>query len=127
MGCFHVLCGALNWNVEIEIETQNGSSDQHDEDAEGGVFKVRDLNFHGAELDSPANVVLSDWRWLESHMLPVGGLNVLKVIDFVQIELFQILREDDQWVANKEVREVCGQQFVHSTIHQSPFDSFVDD
>lgn len=109
MGCLHVLGRALDGNVEIEIETQNGPGDQHDEDAEGCVFEIRDLDLHGAELDSPANIVLPRWRWLESHVLPVGGLEVLKVIYFVQVELFQIFREDDQWIANEEVCEVCSQ------------------
>ena len=66
-----------DWDVEIELEGENCSRQENYEHHEGGVFKVCELQVQGAELNAPSNVGVCGRR-LESHGLPVGGLDVLK-------------------------------------------------
>lgn len=71
MSGLHVLGSEGDGNVEIEIETEDGAGDEDNEDREGCVFIIGDLDFHGAEFDAPACIFVMGW-WLEPHMLPVG-------------------------------------------------------
>lgn len=85
MCCFHVFRRPLDRDIEVQIETQDSTGNEDDEDAERGVFKIGHLDFHGPEFNAPADVVLLR-RWgLEAHMLPVSGLEVLKVVCFVEV------------------------------------------
>jgi len=80
----HILIGAFNRDIKIEIKTQYRPGDQHHEDGEGGVLEIRDLDLHGTELDPPADVVPGGGR-LEADVLPVGGLEVFEVVGFGEI------------------------------------------
>ena len=62
--------------VEVQTKAKDCSTEQHDEKREGGILKVCELDFHATELDTPSDWT-TRWRWLESHCLPVGRLNVL--------------------------------------------------
>ena len=85
VSCFHVLGCSLDGDVEVQVETENGTSNKDDENTESGIFEIGHLHFHRAELDSPTDVSLV-WRWwLEAHVLPVGRLQILKVVCLVEI------------------------------------------
>ena len=73
VSCFHVLGCSLDGDVEVQVETENGPGNKDDEDTESGIFEIGHLHLHRAEFDSPANVSLVWWWWLEAHGLPVGG------------------------------------------------------
>lgn len=68
--CFHIFRYPGDGHVEVEVEGEDGARDEHDEDTEGGVLEIGDLDLHGAELDTPANV-RTGWRRLEAHVLPI--------------------------------------------------------
>ena len=87
MGGFHVFGGAGDGDVEVQIEAEDCPRDEYDEDGESGVLKVGDLNFHRAELHTPADVCVV-WRRLEAHVLPVCGLDVFEVVCFIEVEGF---------------------------------------
>ena len=82
--CFHVLGRARDGDVEVEVEGEDGTGDEDDEDGEGRVFKVSDLDFHGAKLNTPTYRVVGRRR-LEAHVLPISGLQILKVICFAEV------------------------------------------
>lgn len=84
VGRLHVLVDFDDGDVEVEVEGQDGAGDEHDEDGEGGVLKIRDLDLHGAEFDAPPDVVVGRRR-LEAHVLPVGRLDVLKVVRLAHV------------------------------------------
>lgn len=126
MRSLHVLVDAQDGDVEVEVEAKNNAGDEDHEDGKGGVFKIGNLDFHGAELDAPSNRVVGGWR-LEAHVLPVGGLYVFKVVGFGQVEGLKVLVEDDDGVADEEVREVIGEAFVHAAVHELLLDVLVDD
>lgn len=109
----HVLGDAGNGNVEVEIKRENGTGDEHDKDAKGGVFKIRQLNLHRAELDAPANVGAGGRR-LEAHVLPVGRLEILKMVRRAQVEALEIFIVNDNRVADEQVGKVRRQQGVHT-------------
>lgn len=71
MSGLHVLGREGDGDVKIEIEAEDGAGDEDNEDREGSIFVIGDLDFHGAELDAPACIFVMRW-WLEPHMLPVG-------------------------------------------------------
>jgi len=126
VSCFHVLGRALDWKVEVEIETENGSCDQNDEDGECSILKVGNLNLHWSHFDTPANVT-PRWGWFESHVLPICRLQVLEVVDFVQIERYEVLVENYDRIADEKVGKVRREEIVHTTFNQTCFEFFVDD
>lgn len=69
----HVFRREWDGDVEVQIVAQDGAGDEDDEDGEGGVFEIRDLDLHRTEFHTPAGVLVV-WGWLEAHVLPVGGL-----------------------------------------------------
>ena len=126
MSTLHVLCHLTDGNVEVEIEAEDGSSDEHQEDRKGGVLKIRHLNLHRSKFDAPSCVGIR-WRWLEAQMLPIGRLKVLEMIRLVEIEVLQVLLEDDERVANEQMGKMRSEEFIHATIHQPSFEIFVHD
>lgn len=84
------------------------------------------MDFHGAEFDAPADVAVGRGRF-EAHVLPVGGLEVLEMVGFGEVEGLEIFSEDDDRVADEEVGEVCGKEVIHAAIYEALFDGFVDD
>src|SRR6202012_2173734 len=104
MCSLHVLRGSRYGDVEVEIEAQNRPCDEHDEHGEGGVFEVRDLNLHTSKFHPPANICAGRRR-LDSHVLPICGLDVLEMVRSFRVKLLQILGEYDNRVTNKEMRE----------------------
>jgi hypothetical protein len=103
----HVFRHSCDWDVEVQIERQNGSRDEHNEDAERRVLEVCDLNLHWSELDTPTNIG-PWWWWFEAHVLPVRRLQILKVVRFRKIEFFEIFVEDYYWVADEQMSKVRG-------------------
>mmetsp|Transcript_36108 Transcript_36108/g.83994 ORF Transcript_36108/g.83994 Transcript_36108/m.83994 type:complete len:205 (-) Transcript_36108:1244-1858(-) len=70
----HVLVHLGEGHQHIEVEGQERSAQQHHEDHEGRVLKVRGLHLHRPELRAPADVRgagLGHGRRLEAHGLPV--------------------------------------------------------
>ena len=49
------------------------------------------------------------------------------MVGFVEVEVLQVLGEYDDWVADEEVREVCGELLVHAAGNEFLFDGFIDD
>ena len=126
VGGLHVLRGARDRDVEVEIEAEDRAGDEHHEYAEGCVFEIGHLDLHGAELDAPADVVVGRWR-LEADVLPVRALEVLEVVCFVEVEFLEVFGEDYDGIANEEVREVRGELLIHAAGDELLFDGFVDD
>jgi len=126
MRCLHILISLRNRDVEIQIEGQDSTCDEHYEDGKGCVLEVCDLDFHGSKLDTPADVV-SSWGRLETDVLPVCGLQVLEVVGFGEVQLFEIFGEDDDGVADEEMGEVRCQEGVHTAVHELLLDVWVDD
>jgi len=115
--CLHVLGCLGNRNVEVQVEAEDRSGDQNEEDRKGGVLIIGNLDLHGTKLDTPANVVAWWWR-LETHVLPVGGLQILEMIDFVKVKLLEVFSEDNNGIADEEMCEVGSKEIVHATIHK---------
>jgi len=122
----HVLVDLGYGDVEVEIERQDGARDEDNEDGERGVLEIRNLDLHGPELDAPPDIVVGRRR-LEAHVLPVGGLDVLKVVRLGQVQFFQVLGKDDDGVADEEVRKVRREPVVHAPIQKLLLDGLVDD
>ena len=83
--CFHVFCGTRYGYVKVEVEGKNGARKENDEDREGSVLKIGHGDFHAAELDAPAYNRVRCWRF-ETHVLPISGLDVFKVVGPRRIE-----------------------------------------
>ena len=122
----HVLVRFRDRDVEVKIEGKDGTRDQHDEDGESGVLEVRDLDFHGSELNAPANIA-SSWRRLEADVLPVCRLQVLEMVGFSKVQLFEIFGEDDDGVPDEEVGKVSGEEGVHAAVHEMLLDIGIND
>ena len=60
-------------------------------------------------------------------MLPIGGLQVLKMVGLCEVQRLEILCEDDNGVSDEEMSKVRGEEIVHSAIDQSLFDVLVND
>mmetsp|Transcript_14707 Transcript_14707/g.25440 ORF Transcript_14707/g.25440 Transcript_14707/m.25440 type:complete len:302 (+) Transcript_14707:907-1812(+) len=99
-------------HVQIEVVRKNDARNQHYKDGQRGILKVSELDIHGAELDAPSDIRIQRRRF-EPHTVPVGALNVFKVVHvlgIVQIDLFTV---NDERVANEQVSHMASQQFVH--------------
>jgi len=110
MGTFQYLG---HGRVKIKVKGEDGACEHDDERDKGRVLKVGQLNFHRAELDAPTDGAVW-WRRLEPHRLPVGRLDVFKVVRRVGVVLVEQLTVDHEGVANKQVRNVTCQQIVHT-------------
>jgi hypothetical protein len=128
LGALHIDVDLGNGNIEVGAEAEDGAGEEDDEDGEGGVLKVGELDFHRSELDPPADVAVGR-RWLEAHCLPVGRLDVLcarffsndvdcqrpthlEVIGRDIVVLIEGLGEDDDGIADEEVGDVISEQLV---------------
>ena len=49
------------------------------------------------EFDSPSDGRIGR-RWFESHRLPVGALNILKMVAILFVILVKLLREQTHWI-----------------------------
>ena len=76
----HVVVNLGYRHVEVEPLRRDGAREQHDKDGVRGVLEISQVQLHRAELDAPVDVVLLRRRDFEAHGVPVGGLEVLKVI-----------------------------------------------
>lgn len=103
---FHVFRGALDGDVEVQVEAEDCASDEHDEDAKRCVFEIGQLHLHRPELDSPADVTSVWWWGLEPHVLPVRRLEILEVVCLAKIEVLEVLGENHQRVSDEKVCEV---------------------
>lgn len=126
VGRLHVFVDAGDGDVEVEVEAEDDAGDEDHEDGEGGVFEIRDLDLHGPELDAPADRVVGG-RGFEAHVLPVGALDVFKVVRLGEVELLQVFVEDDDGVADEEVGKVGGEAVVHAAVEELLLDVLVDD
>ena len=108
MCCLHVLVCFWDRDVEVEVEAEDGAGDEDNEDGEGGVFEVGYLDFHGAEFDTPADVIVR-WWGLEADVLPVCGLQILEVVGFGEVELLKVFGEDHNGIADEEMSEMRGE------------------
>ena len=122
----HILICLRDRDIEVQVERQDGARDEHDEDGESCIFEVCDLDFHGSELHAPADVVPSG-RGLEADVLPVCRLQVLKVVSFGEVQLFEIFGEDDDRVADEKMGEVGSEEGVHAAVHELLLDVRIGD
>mmetsp|Transcript_7375 Transcript_7375/g.20088 ORF Transcript_7375/g.20088 Transcript_7375/m.20088 type:complete len:427 (+) Transcript_7375:759-2039(+) len=107
----HVFVHLGDGHEEVEVEGEDGARDEEDEHGEGGIFKVRHLDLHGAELRAPANVGHHGWRGLPAHRVPVGALEALKVVRVLLVVEVYALAEDHEGVPREVVGDVareCG-------------------
>ena len=113
-------------NIEVQIKGEDCTRNEHHEDGESCILEVCNLDFHGSELDAPADVV-SRWRRLEADMLPICGLEVFEVVGFGKIQLFKVFGEYDDWVPDEEMGEVSCEEGVHTAIHKMLLDIGIND
>lgn len=70
----HIGINPAQWNVQIQIERQNNTCQQHGEDRERSIFKIGKLHLHASELSPPTDVrgvrAVPRRRRLPSHGLP---------------------------------------------------------
>ena len=79
LGPLHVLVDIRDGDQEVVLVAEQDSGQDDDEAADGGVLKVGQLELARPELDPPANLGVGRRR-LEPHRLPVGRLDVFKVV-----------------------------------------------
>lgn len=96
----HVHIHLRERHIQVEAEMQDGARQQYNKHAEGCVLKVGQLDLHRSELDAPADPVARRRR-LEAHRLPVGRLQVFKVVVRLVVILIDKLRKNHQRVAHK--------------------------
>lgn len=121
----HVLRRLHDRDIKIQLEAQDRSRDEHDKDRKSCVLKIRHLDLHRPELDPPADIGVGGGR-LEADVLPVCGLEVFEVVGFGEVEVFEVLGEDDEGVADKEVGEVGGEEGVHTAVHEAGTEGGID-
>lgn len=121
----HVLVHERQRHVKVDRERQNHTRKQNNKHGKRSVLKVRHLDLHRTELDTPPNVPAQGW-WLEPHRLPVGRLQVFKVVDGRLVVEIQHLGKDDKRIANKEVSNVLRQKRIDTFVQQSLFYRLVD-
>jgi hypothetical protein len=122
---FHILAHFCNGDVEVEVEGKYGARDEDNENAERCVLKVSDLNLHRPELDTPTHVGVGG-RWLKAHVLPIGRLQILKMVGLGKIERLEIFREDHDGITDEEMSEMGCEKIVHAAVYKTLFDVLVD-
>mmetsp|Transcript_5994 Transcript_5994/g.25081 ORF Transcript_5994/g.25081 Transcript_5994/m.25081 type:complete len:440 (-) Transcript_5994:1468-2787(-) len=105
----HVLVDLGHGDVDVEVERQKHAEHEHRKHRERGVLEVRQLDFHRAQLDAPADVVrVRARRRLPADRVPVRRLDVLEVVRVRRVvEFFDHALEHDERIANEEVRDVA--------------------
>ena len=96
----HVFLNLGYRDIKIQSKRQYHTSNQHDKHGKRSIFKIRDLDFHGPEFDSPANI-RARGRGFESHVLPIRRLQVFKVIIVYFVILIYRFVEYDEGVPNE--------------------------
>jgi hypothetical protein len=71
MSSLHVVISHSDRDDEIYVEVVNNIRDQTKGNDQAGVLKVSQLDVHGPELNSPTDVGVLGWWWLESKRVPV--------------------------------------------------------
>mmetsp|Transcript_7148 Transcript_7148/g.17264 ORF Transcript_7148/g.17264 Transcript_7148/m.17264 type:complete len:340 (+) Transcript_7148:504-1523(+) len=133
LGPLHVLIDEGQGHDKVKIEHKEHASEEHNEDGEGRVLKIRHLNLHRAELGPPTNVVpiiCVIWvlrrRRLPAHGLPVRTLNVLPMIRCLLVRYFlHRTLEHHQRITHKEVSDVARQHMVAGGLHDQITHLFV--
>ena len=59
----HILIDEGDRQDEVEVECADDVGNHTDAYSEGSIFEVCDLDVHGAELDTPADVSILRW-WI---------------------------------------------------------------
>ena len=108
MCSFHAFLDFADGNIKVETEREDYSSDKDDEDREGGVFEIGELDLHRPEFDTPANIG-ARWGRFKTHVLPVCGLEVFKMVIVYSVVLIDCFVEDNEWGSNKEMCNMVGQ------------------
>mmetsp|Transcript_23032 Transcript_23032/g.74589 ORF Transcript_23032/g.74589 Transcript_23032/m.74589 type:complete len:208 (-) Transcript_23032:1499-2122(-) len=118
VGLAHVGVDGGQRHVEVEVEVEDDPRDKYDEDGEGGILKVGQLHLHRPELGAPADVRVARerclWRRrLPADGLPVGRLDVLKVVCLGVVVQLDALAVNDERITDEEVGDVARQDIVH--------------
>lgn len=71
MSSLHVFIGHCNRDDEIYVKVVDHISDKSEGNDQAGVLKISQLDVHGPELNSPTDVGVLGWWWLESKRVPV--------------------------------------------------------
>ena len=114
-----------DWHVEVEVETDNRPCEQYDEDGERRVLKVCPLHFHTPKLDSPPDRRI-DGRGLEPDRLPVGRLDVFKVVHGRLVVLVYRLAELNQRITNEQVGDMRSELVVDRVLYESVVHGLID-
>jgi hypothetical protein len=76
----HVLVHEGQRHVEVEVEKEDDTREENGEDGEGRILKVCELHLHRAQLHAPPYVGSHEGGGLPPHALPIGALQILKVL-----------------------------------------------
>ena len=118
VGALHVLIHLADGDQEVELVGEDDARQEHHEADDGGVLKVGELHLAGPELHTPADVATGGWR-LEAHRLPVGRLDVLKMVHVDRVILMHLLREERDGLTDKQVSHVRRQKVINTALTQS--------
>mmetsp|Transcript_7613 Transcript_7613/g.17500 ORF Transcript_7613/g.17500 Transcript_7613/m.17500 type:complete len:433 (-) Transcript_7613:168-1466(-) len=111
----HVCLHHRHGNVEVELERKDGARQQHNKHRMHCVVVLGERDVHRSELHPPADRVAGRGR-LEANGVPVGALEILKVITFsLVVNLREALLEHDQRVPQKQMRDVSRKPFVDAS------------
>lgn len=72
VSAFHVLINERYWKDEVYIESVDDVGDHAQSNGQGYVLEVSQLNVHGPELNTPANIRILSWRVLEPQRIPIS-------------------------------------------------------
>mmetsp|Transcript_69480 Transcript_69480/g.165660 ORF Transcript_69480/g.165660 Transcript_69480/m.165660 type:complete len:514 (+) Transcript_69480:447-1988(+) len=120
----HVLLHFGHGDAQVQLQIQNGPGHEDDEADEGGVLEVGHLQLHGPKLHAPADVVgvfvaqlaLVGRRRLPAEGLPVGGLEILPVVDVTAVIQLHTVRKDHERIRCEEMGNVLCEDLVDTSV-----------
>jgi len=119
MRSLHIFVYFADRSDEIDVEVVDHIVDHDEQHNHGSILEVSQLNVHGPELHSPADLGVDGRRGLQTHRVPVGALQVLEVLHGVwgrgALEFVRVGRDR---VAREQTRDVGREYVIDSLLHQ---------
>lgn len=111
----HGLRDEVEGNVKGKVVGDDGSGDKIHKDGEGRVVRVAKLHLHGSEFNAPSTVIAI--RELEVNVLP-DALKRRKNLHAIRVAMLRnITAREEEWVPGEDVREMRGEELIHSATH----------